>query len=143
MWALLIHMGKKSKTNETTGAILEYLYSVGVYAWRQNVLPVPILREGQVLGFRSGGPSGLPDIIGIVPCVLPAGGVGSGDRLFGLFLGVEIKTGKDRLRPAQIGFHSSARGAGAVILVVKDFDDFMVQWGEVVEEFELSTSRKK
>lgn len=78
-------------------------------------MPIPVCRNGAVVGFRSGGKSGIPDIVGML-------------RPHGRFFGVEIKTGRDKLRPEQIGFHSQARKLGAFILVVKDYEDFIDQW---------------
>ena len=103
-----------TKTNETTRDILKSLFACGVFAWRHNVLPIPLPGGG----YRSGSKSGIPDIIGILP-------------VSGKFLGIEIKTGKDRLRPEQIGFHTTARKLGAVIMVVKDFNDFQEQWNNL------------
>lgn len=100
-----------TKTNETTRDILKFLFASSVFAWRHNVLPIPLPGGG----YRPGSKSGIPDIIGI----LSEGGK---------FLGVEVKTGKDRLRPEQIGFHLTARKLGALILVVKDYEDFLTQW---------------
>lgn len=115
---------KQSKTNELTQRIIEHLYSLGVFAWRQNTLPVPMVREGVFSGFRPAGKSGVPDICAI----LPPGG---------RYVGIEIKTGKDRLRPEQIGFHSSVGKVGAVVLVVKDYEDFLEQFSHLATE--LST----
>ena len=116
-----------SVTNELTQQILEHLYSVGIFAWRQNVLPIPVVRSGILTGFRPGGKSGLPVIMGVL---FPVGRV----------LCVEIKTGKDRLRPEQIGFHANVRRMGGVVLVVKTWDDYMEQILPVLEEIlELST----
>ena len=67
---------------------------------------------------RPSGKAGLPDIMGIL-------------QPRGRLLGIEVKTGKDRLRPEQIGFHANARAAGALILVVKDYDDFINQWNNL------------
>lgn len=104
-----------SKTNDTTSTILDFLFRAGIFAWRENVSPIPVSRNGVITGFRSGGISGKPDII-----ALRSPG--------GQFVGIEVKTGKDKLREAQIGFHTNARKAGAIILVVKDFKDFKEQW---------------
>jgi len=103
-----------SKTNELTRRILQFLYAAGVFAWRNNVLPVPLPGGG----YRPGSKSGIPDIIGILP-------------LSGRFIGIEVKTGRDRVRPEQEGFHSTARKLGAVILVIKDFEDFLTQWNQI------------
>jgi hypothetical protein len=112
---------QKSATNILTQKILEHLYSVGVYSWRQNVLPIPVVRGGVVTGFRSGGKSGLPDIMGVLP---PRGKL----------LCVEIKTGRDRLRPEQIGFHASVRRMGGAVLVVKTWEDYTRQILPILEE---------
>lgn len=119
---------KTSKTNATTRDILSFLTSEGCFVWRQNVLPIPIQRAGVFSGYRSGGKSGIPDIIGVIAAdILPGWWGGKG----GIFLGVEVKTGADRLRDEQLGFHSQARKLGAIILVVKDFEDFKKQWTEL------------
>jgi hypothetical protein len=110
-----------TKTNETTRDILKFLFTQRVFAWRHNVLPVPVPGGG----YRSGGKSGIPDIIGILP------DIGGEHGFQGKFFGCEIKTGKDRLRPEQIGFHTTAQKLGAVIMVVKDFNDFQEQWTQL------------
>ena len=104
-----------TKTNATTSAILDFLFRTGIFARRSNVLPVPISRNGVVTGFRSGGISGFPDIFSLYPP--------KGQCVF-----IEVKTGKDKLRPVQIAFHKQVRDAGAIVLVVKDFEDFTKQW---------------
>lgn len=109
-----------SKTNETTSRILDFFFRAGIFARRANVLPVPISRNGVIIGHRPGGISGFPDIFVLLPSTL--------GNFRGTFLGCEIKTGKDRLRESQKGFHSQARSMGAIIFVVKDFDDFKRQW---------------
>jgi hypothetical protein len=79
---------------------------------------MPVRVGGAVVAVRSSGKTGVPDILGICP---PAG----------TFLGIEIKTGQDRLRPEQIGFHSSARSCGARVLTVKTWEDFLEQFSTV------------
>ena len=104
-----------SQTNETTNAILNFLFRNRVFAFRQNSGGIPLFREGVLTGFRPGGKVGQPDIVGILPNN-------------GKYLGIEIKSGKDRLSEGQVAFHLQARKAGAVILVVKTFEDFLSQW---------------
>lgn len=119
-----------SQTNDTTRDILSHLFTARVFAWRQNVLPIPIYRAGQAVGFRSGSKQGLPDICGIIP----AGLLRSGGQLYGVPLFIEVKTGRDRLRPEQLGFIETARKMGGVVLVVKDFNDFKRQWDELLNK---------
>lgn len=103
-----------SLTNQTTNEILSFLFSQRIFSWRQNTGGIPLFREGILTGFRPSGKVGQPDIVGILPT--------------GTYLGIEIKTGKDRLSEGQLSFHSQARKVGAKILVVKDFPDFLDQW---------------
>lgn len=110
-----------TQTNATTSRILDFLFRGGIFSWRNNAAPIPVSRAGAVVGFRSGGKSGRPDIEGILS---PAG----------RYLGIEVKTGKDRLSAVQVGFHDTARKAGAVILVVKDFEDFVSQWEKLFHD---------
>jgi hypothetical protein len=105
-------------TAATIRRILDFLFDHRVLAQRNNVLPIPVVRERAVVGFRPGSRSGLPDIEGILP---PCG----------RSLLVEVKTGNDRLREDQQAYFAQAAAAGAVVLVVKDFYDFLVQWDQV------------
>lgn len=104
-------------TNDTTRRILNFLLYRGVYAWRNNTVGVPLRREGKIVGFRSAGKKGVSDILGVYPYL---------GR--GLFLSIEIKTGKDRLSPEQEGFIATVNKLGGIGLVVKDYDDFIKQW---------------
>lgn len=118
----------KSPTNELTQRILNFLFSAGIFSWRQNTSPIPIQRAGSVIGFRSGGISGQPDIVAILPPT-------------GRYLGIEVKTGADRLRPAQVSFHNQAAFCGATILVVKTYEDFLFQFGKLnYERASITTS---
>jgi hypothetical protein len=119
-----------SLTNETTNAILSFLFSNRIFAWRQNSGGIPLFRDGILTGFRPGGKTGQPDIVGILP---------SDGKYLGTYLGIEVKTGKDRLSEGQISFHKQARDSGAVILVVKDFLDFLSQW-EKIHKLSQTTS---
>ncbi len=105
----------QSQTNETTSNILEFLTRSKIFCWRQNVAPIPVARAGSVVGFRSGGKSGISDIVAISP---PNGR--------GVF--IEVKTGRDKLRPEQEGFKRNVTLMGAMYLEVKDFEDFKRQW---------------
>jgi len=107
-----------SLTNQTTNEILSFLFSHRIFSWRQNSGGVPMIKDGFLTGFRPSGKVGQPDIVGILPTS-------------GTYLGIEIKTGKDRLSEGQLSFHSQARKAGATILVVSDFEDFLDQWNKL------------
>lgn len=117
-----------SETNELTQRIITGLFSIGVFAYRQNTLAVPVQRDGAVVGFRPPPVVGLPDIDAVVPAGLtsrwPRGG-GS--------LGLEVKTGADKIRASQTSFHQNASHCGKVILVVHDWPDFLQQIFKVFE----------
>jgi len=116
-------MAKQSPTNELTQRILNFFFERRIFAFRQNVVAVPLVRDGQVVGFRAPPTAGIPDIQAIVPRGISSlWPQGSG------YLGIEVKsaTTHDRLRPSQIAFHANARaGGGAVIIVVNSFQDFL------------------
>ena len=106
-------------TNQECQLILNHLFREGIFAWRQSMGAIPIVKDSFVVGFRKAGKSGQPDIVGIL-------------KPYGQYLGIEQKTegkkSKDRLSDVQIGFHKQARAAGGLILVVKDYADFLEQW---------------
>jgi hypothetical protein len=68
--------------------------------------------------FLQFGKSGSPDIISILPTT-------------GRFCGVEVKVGKDKLRPEQEGFIASTRKMGGEVLVVKTYEDFLIQFNNI------------
>ena len=101
----------QSPANKLTNEILLYLYKKGAFAWRQNVSGIPI-SGGRM---RPASKKGVPDIIGCFQAH---------------FFGVEVKIGKDILRPEQIGFIRSVAIVGGTVFVAKNFKDF-------TKEFEL------
>lgn len=114
-------MKKVNHTNDATRRILHFLiFDVGALAYRHNVLPIPVPGGGA----RPGGKSGVPDIVSILPPV-------------GQFLGIELKKGRDKLRPTQEGFHTTARKLGAIIIVASGndsdeiFNSFLNQWNQL------------
>lgn len=111
---------KINQTNETTKKILNFLFGIGVFAWRNNTMGIPIRRMGAIVGFRPTGKTGVGDIIGIYSV-----------EGRGLFLSIEVKTGKDRLSDAQQGFFETVNKLGGIALVVKDYEDFLKQWDYV------------
>ena len=98
-----------TKTNETTKLILADLYKRQIFAYRNSVGAISTPH-----GFYQMGKTGSSDVIAILP---PRG----------RFLGIEIKTGKDRLRPAQIGFIRNVELMGGLTMTVKSFEDYTQQ----------------
>lgn len=106
-------MVKTLSSNQLTSKILKFLFSRGVFAWRQNTQGTFDTRRGV---YRPAPKTGVPDICAILP---PDG----------QFLGIEIKIGRDKLRPEQIGFQKSLHHVGSRYIVARDYDKF-------IEEFE-------
>jgi hypothetical protein len=98
-----------SQANETTRAILFYLASRGAFVWRNNV---GMLRDRNDRPVRYG-LIGSSDVLGCIA---------------GKFIAVEIKTGRDKLRPAQEQFLDEIRCRGGIALVVRPDD-----WQEVID----------
>jgi hypothetical protein len=79
-------------------SILQALELRRVFAWRANSGSI-LIGEGRSKRMIRGAPAGTPDIIGCLP----------GGRLFGL----EVKTERGRLRPAQADWAQRACATGA------------------------------
>lgn len=94
------------ESNDLTRQILDYLFLQGIYAWRQNSTGLFDPRKGI---YRPAAKKGVSDILAIVP---PTG------RL----LAIEVKVGKDRLRPEQEGFLRSVQDMGGLAFVARDFE---------------------
>ena len=106
-----------STTNDTTNAIMDFLNLNGHVAWRNNTLGVfdpakKIFRKGP----RSA--RGTGDII----CCLK----------HGLYLEVEIKTGKDRLSEFQKEHRAKILAVNGLHIIAKDFDHFRLQFESIV-----------
>ena len=104
-----------SETNELTQFILDFFFQHGIFAKRHGVASgkSSYMNKNQELKSRfiHAGITGGHDIFAWLPN--------------GPFLGVEIKTGKDRLSPEQIGFHANIVKMGHLSMVVHSKDDFL------------------
>lgn len=103
-----------SPTNQLTSDIIAYLFKQHIFAFRCNTQGTYDQTTGK---YRPARTTGIPDIIAIPN---------------GRFLGIEVKTGKDRLRDAQIGFHQNVSQSKGLILVVKTMDDFVKQYNQLI-----------
>lgn len=108
----------KTRTNEITQAILEFLLRGGVFVWRNNTTGVFDVKRGI---FRPAPKSGAPDIIGIIPGV-------------GKFLGVEVKVGSDRIRETQESFGENVRCMNGIYMVVGSLEEFKNKYDEVIRD---------
>lgn len=103
--------------NLLTSKVLKHLESKGVFCWRQNNFPThdPKMNGGRG-GYRAfNGMRGVPDIIAITPPTSKYCG--------GVFVGIEIKAGKDRMSVHQKLFEKRCASNNAEYFVIKKFED--------------------
>ncbi len=97
----------RSQTNKLTQDALNFLLRLpNCFAWRANTTGVFDAKLGI---YRPSPKKGVSDIIGLYR---------------GQFFGIEIKTGKDRLREEQKQFIDSVQRSGGVVILAKDFEGF-------------------
>ena len=106
-----------SATNDLTNKILAFLFSHGVFAWRNNTQGV---LDSRSYTRRSATKTGVADIIAVLS---PAGRI----------LAIEIKTGSDKMTDVQVGFQANIEKMGGVYIVARDFVQFMAAWHDVHE----------
>ena len=110
-----------SQTNETTNLILNFFLRNGIFARRHGVASGSAEytnKKGESkIRYIHAGITGGSDIFAWLP-----------PQYGSYFLGVEVKTGKDYLKPVQIGFNRQIEMMGHKIMIVKDFNDFLSQW---------------
>ncbi|TAH07210.1 MAG: hypothetical protein EAZ14_11470 [Runella slithyformis] len=104
-------------TNALTKAIVQYVETRGGYAMRVNVSG--FYREG--IGYiKSGSTVGVSDLIAVVN---------------GRLIAIEIKTGKDTQSDQQKAVQSRIEAAKGVYLIAKDFDQFRVEFDQIIKSF--------
>ncbi|HEX8429179.1 VRR-NUC domain-containing protein [Hymenobacter sp.] len=98
------------KAGEITSAIIAYLQHHGYSVWRQNTSGIYDPQTGR-WKVNPQGRRGVPDIIGF-------------RKSDGVFVGVEVKAGRDVLRDEQREFLNELKQAGGVAFVAYDFAQF-------------------
>ena len=95
---------------DITGAILAFLTHHGYTVWRQNTTGIYDAAKAR-WRVNPQARRGVPDIIGF-------------RNRDGLFIGVEIKAGRDQLRDDQRTFLNELRAANGLAFVAHDFAQF-------------------
>jgi Holliday junction resolvase len=108
----------KTPTNSLTAQITHYVESRGGYAMRINV--GGLYREDIGGYIKSGATVGVPDLIAVFD---------------GLYIGIEVKTGRDQQSEAQKKVQEQTRKAGGVYLIARDFDSFKAEFDAIVKGF--------
>lgn len=113
-------------TNKLTNQIVDYCLEVGCFAWRENTVGVPIVKDSAVIGFRPQGIVGKPDIFIFFPSTAN-------------FIGMEVKTGKDRPSEKQLAFRENIRAVGGNVYFVGNLDIAKVIINCYLELYEKQT----
>lgn len=120
-------------SSRLTSEILLAASSAGLTLWRNNtgtgwvgdVTRTPggiLIRNPRPL--HAGLCKGSSDLIGLRPRLILPEDVGS---ILAQFVALEIKAGRDRLRPEQVTFLDFVRGAGGVALEVRSVGDLELE----------------
>lgn len=102
-----------SAANKLTGQIINHLHTNGHYAWRASSVGIP-----SPTGLRAAPKKGVSDIVG---CLSPNGRITT----------IEVKIGKDKLRPEQTGFLKNIEHVGGLTYVAKNYDDYLA-WYDTI-----------
>ena len=116
----------KTNTNALTNSALELLTLAGCEVWRSNNSPIPTgrMKDNKPEFRRFRGKRGLPDIIGwkledIREYSLSSGEPKVKHRNIATFIGVEIKTGSDKVSKEQHEFFNKLFHDGGIYFLVK------------------------
>lgn len=90
-------------------ACLDYLAAKDIWAWASDNRAVFDPKTGTFRRFA--GVKGVPDISAVAKG--------------GIFMGIEIKDGKDRQRPAQKRFEREVKARGGIYLLVREIQDLI------------------
>ena len=106
-----------SAATELTNKIIDFIYHQGGYAWRASSVGV---YDQQRRAYRTAAKKGVSDVLSCFK---------------GRLVAIEIKIGADRLSAEQEGFILNINHAAGLALVVKNFEDFMVEWVDKTKNF--------
>lgn len=104
----------KINTNALTAQCIYYLNASGYKVWRNNNHAVYNEKGGFFRKPPKGAINGVPDIIGY-------------EKITGKFIGVEIKTGKDKLSESQLLFQSDCLKHNATYWGIRNIDELTKQ----------------
>jgi hypothetical protein len=127
---------KQSQTNKLMLDIKEFLFAQGVFGWRQNTTGLFDVSKRR---FRGAPKVGVSDSIYVLPLV-PVDNIKKFKKPIGFFLGVEVKTGTDSLRPEQDGFIQNINRMGGEVIVAGSQPDFVNQYSDLLARIEKDYS---
>ena len=107
----------KASANAVTIAIINHLRTLGHFVYRTNNVGVWDANKGVRRKLSAGSIKGVPDITGVSKS--------------GQFIGIEVKTDKDKMSEFQLTFQDETNKRGGIYLIAKSFDNFFQQWNEI------------
>jgi hypothetical protein len=120
----------KSNANSLTGAILNYIRMSGGHSERVNNYSRTVKDKfGNDKYIPSMGFKGTADIHAIKQ--KPIIDIPGTKKIFGRFIAIEVKVGKDKQSEAQKYYQECVERAGGVYLIAHDFDEFENQWNNI------------
>lgn len=105
-----------SQANDLTNQIIDYIYRFGGFAWKASSQGT---YDDKLQRFRMAPKKGVSDILAIIP---PNGQL----------CAIEVKIGRDTMRPEQIGFFKNIEHVGGLTFIAKDFTSFQSWWNKVI-----------
>ena len=122
----------KSKANSLTGAILNYIRMTGGHSERVNNIARQVTtKTGAKVFIPSANFKGTADIHACKKVQLVEA-VGKsfvmGGYVYGQFVAIEVKIGKDKQSEAQAYYQECVEGAGGVYIIASDIDQFIREW---------------
>lgn len=112
---------KLATANGLTRAIVDYIRFKGGFAERVNRMGFRTKnKQGREVWVSGGGTNGTADISAILPG--------------GRSARIEVKVGRDRIRPDQVRYAEKVQRAGALYFIARDFESFWVWYNSVVDE---------
>ena len=105
---------RDDSANDLTKCIISWLQLNGHFGARVNTQGTYSEKLGKYI--RSGSRKGMADITAIINCK---------------HVSIEIKIGRDRMRPDQMKVKQEVEQAGGVYIVVSSFDDFLKQMNQI------------
>lgn len=107
--------------NGLTRCIIDYIRFTGGFAERVNRMGFKRKNKyGKEIWVSGGGTNGTADISAVLPG--------------GRSARIEVKAGRDRIRPEQIRYAEKVTKAGALYFIARSFDEFLMWYGTVISQ---------
>jgi len=121
----------KTNANSLTGAILNYIRYNGSHAERVNNIARQVKsKSGAMVHIPSANFKGTADIHAVKKILLPPLSALK-YQIYGQFVAIEVKVGRDKLSEGQEYYRECVQKAGGVYMVVHTWDEFIEKWNEI------------